>query len=91
MKARELLISVLAVVVGISLFVYMTIDNLHNNKLKTELYDKALSGDKTAIVLLRKYQVPWILEESVIREALHGNKYAWQILQIEDQLTAKVE
>ncbi len=51
--------------------------------MKSSLIGKALSGNRTAIAILEKYEKPWKLDERIIDEALKDNPHALQILRLD--------
>lgn len=53
--------------------------------LNNYIQNKALSGNETAINILREYKYPAILPEEVVREAINGNPNAIRILKLEDK------
>lgn len=65
---------------SISFAGYMT---WKEESMKSSLIGKALSGNRTAIAILEKYEKPWKLDQKIIDEALKDNPHALQILKLD--------
>jgi hypothetical protein len=50
--------------------------------MKETLVDAALQGNPYAIKILAKYEKPWKLDQRVVLEAINGNQYALQIIDV---------
>lgn len=56
---------------------------VQEEKFKNFIFDEALNGNQTALILLKTHKKPWTLNEKVVRQALKNNVYAKEILEIE--------
>jgi hypothetical protein len=57
---------------------------IQEEKLKTFIYSEAINGNKKAIHLLKICSNPWKLDDRIVREALTGNPFAQEVLNIEE-------
>lgn len=72
---------ILMIIGVLSFCAYMAVDEM---KFNNELIDKALKGNANAIKILIRYKEPKKLPRRIVCEALEGNHYAIEALQIDD-------
>jgi hypothetical protein len=72
----------------LSFCIYIAIDEA---KFNDDLIDSALKGNANAVKILMKYKKPKELPRRIVLEALEGNPYAVEVLQLNEEKLESVK